>query len=469
MPPNRKPVNKDPDKKCFVTEYNGRYQSTTAKRGPFPRLPTDKIYSDGDFNFDTTNKLVFDEKKIPPAIQKPQKTVQEHKGAMELQTEYDDHYLGVKEKPASQMPYFKMKTQPFGIDPNTKPSFSVTSIEFNEKKHNRVEKCPPPQGNIKPVDTVGFTEESIHKSDFVDFKKPRSAIRKQPDMIQLSADPLEKDTTNRTNYVSHKQLPLLVKKKEIFKPNIEPFTGDSLMKVDFPSHGNLGKKIASAWDHELFKSSQPFSKETSNTVDYQKWRVPPKQVKVKEVYVREKNPMELIPVSADYIRFQDALPARSLRPRTNLRPSSQKFDSKSIYAEKFSSLKLPQVKIKELKHSRHQSCPLVLGGDKSNYESESMGVYRPFREAPSKKIYHQNKIFPEDTFNGLTTYKNDYPGKKIECSTDAIIANKFQDFKCIDDFETGHRYLERSSVKNNTASTAMLPSMNALPTAVAVS
>merc|ERR1719277_457071 len=69
--------------------------------------------------------------------------------------------------------------------------------------------APPIKGGIE-FSSDPFSQKSMLREDFVNHKKPRSAIRREIDNIQPSGDKFE-DSTESKLYVQHKQLPLIAK------------------------------------------------------------------------------------------------------------------------------------------------------------------------------------------------------------------------------------------------------------------
>jgi hypothetical protein len=249
----------DPEKTEYVAEYPERKNPRNIR----PR-PGDFIQPDGERDFVSETKM----KHQPIDWFKPERPEKEQyvKSDQSLDLYSSEIQAQFKPKagrrpPMAESLHHLSKSNPYEAKEDLGTEVSTLRGDYKENGYHK-NVAPPIKGGIE-FSSDPFSQKSMLREDFVNHKKPRSAIRREIDNIQPSGDKFE-DSTESKLYVQHKQLPLIAKttKKQ---ENSLPFLGASVVKTDYkkPENGRRADMLKVS-DSELFDASMKIDGLTTN-------------------------------------------------------------------------------------------------------------------------------------------------------------------------------------------------------------
>ena len=186
-------INKDVKNKCNVTEYRGRFDEITPKRGPFLR-PVDKIRYEGPASTQTTTAESYITHEVKVTKPKEPEKFVPNPHRFDAVSEHHEHYKQLNGIPAKIPPYLKKTTM-------RKPSAKVQYISTKQddfkpwsspvrvKVVHREQPYRPPS---KP-----FKETSLHRQDFKHFHQKPNPSARQPDKLNFGQE-VDFQTTSQT-------------------------------------------------------------------------------------------------------------------------------------------------------------------------------------------------------------------------------------------------------------------------------
>ena len=237
-----------------------------------------------------------------------------------------------------------------------------------------------------------------------------------------------------------------------YKPNPDPFDGQSLAKTDYRHHKDASKAKAVKHDNDLFGTDEPLTKETTNLTHYKAYPFEKKNIKKEAtVYRPPSGLMDMQKTSDDFKNFgKSAPPSKSLRPKTNINFGGS-FDGVSSYKYGYVAHDMSP---------RQQ--PIIYRGQ--NFQpsdtpfdnvTEAQDKYKRYPTAPAHMVKRENQVFDGSVpLESDTSYGDHYTAKRLpECESNKILANNYKGYRYEDNFETGHRFLTKvdDSSRNNSA------------------
>lgn len=415
--PNRI-VNKSMQDRCNVnSEYKTKYKPGERTRGPFHR-PTDLLYSKGDLEKETTQRLDFVPFEVSPPKKKEPEKYFPNQNPFETVSEHRDHYRGVRAIAAKIPPYLRGETM-------RAPSAKVVyrSIAHDDYKGWTPEVHRVTRSNSYAPPTDPFRETSIHRQDYQRFNQPPRPTARQPDKIRYEG-PLSSTTNYRTDF-KNKEIPQRFQRKpEERVPPAEPFNSNSVFKEDFVDLRGAPKAPIFNPKSDLFKTNQPMQQMTTKREDYKTWEVSPRKQHEPEKYKAPDGTMDCQTTHMDYANFgKKAIPARTARPRTKLRFGREEaLDDKTNYGLSFKWFYEPIVHSKG-PGIKNEIFPPVQ--EKSPEKSEFLDKYKRFNVVPPRMFRDRSALFKtSEALAKDTVYDDDYSWPQVTCPSEALIKGK---------------------------------------------
>jgi len=421
-----------------VSEYGQRYQSIAPARGPF-RRPKDLIHYDGKVSKDTVQRSDFIEHPVSPPKPKKADEYVPNPNKFDFISEHHDNYTGTRTAPATVPPYLRGITMRW---PSAKLEYTSTSQrDFSDRKPNERARLVDLSKSKYTPPKSPFRDNTLHRMDYIRFNQPPIPTARQPDKIQFDG-PSSKETTSKTDFTA-KELPAKIPPRvEKHVSPEEPFNSTSVFRADFMNHNKIMKRDGFKRESELFKSGEAMQSATTKADDFQMWPVTLPEKKRADIYKRPEGCMDMVATSSDYQHFGNkAVPARSARPKTKLKPGRfYPFEAGTNYNSSFQSWNVPPVKSIAQDNSNFV-LPKAVGT--LNETSEFLDKYRRHNALPARKFNPISDLFKTDkALDKDSTYKNDFSEKGFSCQTDALLKENSASFHFEKETEDGHRFYQ---------------------------
>lgn len=431
-----------------MTEYRGRFDEITPKRGPFLR-PIDQIKHEGETPSETTNAISYVPHNVQvPKPKEPEKFVP-NPHRFEAVSEHHEHYRQLGGVPARIPPYLKTTTM-------KKPSAKIDYISTKQNdfkawtwpgRPDLITRENPYRPPSKP-----FKDTSIHRQDFKTFNQPPIPSARQPDKLNFGDNPVNFQTTNRTFHKPLKVDPTrpVERHSEVRSPPKSAFTSKSVFRSDFIDH----KATKSAYMFKpaslLFKTNDSMECQTTKGDAFKAWPVETRQRKAPEVYKKPEGLIEIKPTSSDYSHHGDlAVPARSARPHTKLRRGREfPFNPTTSYSLEFKPYDSlpPREKLKQNAKDGNDIFPKSEGKEPFTATSEFLDKYKRHQTVPARMCKGDSSLFKTaENLSDTSLYKEHFRGERIKCPTESLLRDGEVGVFSFDHLtEDGHKVYEIS-------------------------
>lgn len=219
---------------------------------------------------------------------------------------------------------------------------------------------------------IGSTE---YKTVFLTHGKSKPPDSFKPAMKVLSRDvPMTADTTQKIDYIKHLVTPLIPRPPAMYKKPEGSMANESEYKKEYLSKTPEPAKPVLPALNQIRSASQPFQGQSTHTRDFVAYTLPPREFYgERRVYMPPTEPFaRTTTVQTDFTGMSLAEPTKSTKPPQAPKLSREPFESSTCHRSDFHPFPLPE---------RFQR-PKV--------------AYQP----------------PEDPFQGMTTFANDFPGHR---------------------------------------------------------
>ena len=436
-----------------MTEYKGRFEEISPKRGPF-RRPVDLIKREGKTNSDTTNRTSYLPHKVEAPKQKEPETFVPNPHRFEAISEHHENYKHLEGVPARIPPYLKSTTM-------RKPSAKIhyVSTKQDDFKTYGASTCRRPDAvtREKPYrpPSKPFQGTSIHRQDFTRFNQAPNPSARQPDKLNFGDNPVNFQTTNRS---FHKPLPNVIRMRPVERHSDDSavslpksaFASKSVFRSDFVDH----KAIKSAHMFKpaslLFKTDDAMDSETTQGNAFKVWPVSKQERRAPDVYKKPEGLIEIKPTSSDYAHHgAQGIPAKSARPRTKLQRGREfPFNPTTSYSVEFKiHEKLPaRERLKRDRTDGNEIFPKSEENGATVGTSEFLDKFKRHQVAPARMFKGNSSLFKTTAnLSDTTLYAEQFRGERIECPSERLLRNdNFGAFSFDHVTEEGHKVYEIS-------------------------
>ncbi|XP_015777377.1 PREDICTED: stabilizer of axonemal microtubules 2-like isoform X1 [Acropora digitifera] len=400
-----KPVARGPLHPCVFTEYQDRYKKHAVDR----RLPFKPEYSVKTSNHPMEEKTNYRTDYISHVYAPPKKRDKNHyvkpQGQVNGESTYKHDYPGTVVPPAtSAKPVVSFQT-------NDTPLESSTVHQDTYRPWN-LKLCKT--GSMKPDSTPATRSgkmdgKSIFQTDFPGYFVGRRPQIRPPDSelrINQGLGPMEQETTTRLDYTKKVTLPAESAKPVEKRPATQqPFRGNTTFMDDFAFRGG---RPASSFKptQDITLSNKPFDGDTTTGLTYQRWTIPKREVRLKELYR---------PPSAKFATnttFHHDFPQWNVPPAESAKPpvasfaSGKPFDDSTTHKEAFKAWEMqPTRKSNQTDEYRPPSGKFC---GESTMRSHYRGQYVP----PATPARHDVHCSISGDMMMNTTYKDTYTGDR---------------------------------------------------------
>lgn len=265
---------------CTFSEYTQQFKKYSARPRKAIKPAQRPLDRDSKMACETINRRDFTPHPVTPRTLQPPPVYKKPDGVVSSDTEYRATFEG---KPSSHpavafRPPNTRREDNEEFDHKSTQATDFVTFPIPERENFAVKRAyEPPK---EPLDA-----KSTVQKDFVDFGpvKPPLSL-KPPQTPKLSTEPFDGSSCYRQCFTPQPIPARYQHTKEVYKPSIDKFAGNSTYSQDFPGHTGRMPAPSMKPPQKKIASDSPFDGATESRLSYRSWDLPPKHFRPPTVY-----------------------------------------------------------------------------------------------------------------------------------------------------------------------------------------
>ena len=383
-----------------------------------------KMSSDTTFRKDfVTYPVTPPAKRIPVEFQPPEV-------GMQMQTEYNDRYLGKWEPPTP--PILHRQTvkdyEPFDHSTTHGTDFvapPVTPRQVYRAQHN----YEPPKN---PFDGV-----STSRTAFINYGNvPKTPSFKRPSPCKERSKPMEGNSSYQSTYTIPELPKKKERKKEKYVPPKEKISDMTTFRSSFPKHPGFKPPESKKHVDKRCDLTVPFESKTTNQMHYKTWELPKKELRPPTAYVPPTAKVSDSTTNrSDFRNYGNVLPAQSFKPvqkpNTNTTPL-EGLTTQNVDYRAWKDVKKPDI----VRQEKEYEPPKEKFDPSTTFNTYFKGISAspsPSAKPPEQPLLNQSKM------NFLTSYNNSFSHSGYKpCPSVPLLTNDSKASKYTFAYENPH-------------------------------